>query len=304
MKQKKLGPILACGTAFTIWGFNTPLVEKSLATFPLFSLIFLKFLVSAIVFMLLASKNWKKVPSKLWLRIVVATLFGYGLNTVLFYRGLMLTNGLNASLIYLLAPITLYFCSMKFLKESYNHKLLSSVIISFMGTVLIVITPLLIGQNGVNGSLLGNFLVILAVVADIIGTIVIKPVLKKVPTMQISAIRSSIGIFMIMPFIIHEIPRLAHIQLSTLSVFTLVYNLLFASIIAVYLYHWGLARISGEQVSPLQYLDPTVGAIASMVILAQRPSPTIIIGIILVFFGLYMGGAHKFRLNHHSTHHR
>jgi len=302
-KNTKLGPILACATAFTIWGLNTPLIEKSLALFPLFSLIFLKFLVGAIVFLFLARKNWKKVPAKVWMRITVATLFGYGLNAALFYKGVMLTGGLNASLIYLLAPLMLYFCSIKFLKERYNHKLLFSVVAGFAGTILIVSTPLLVGQSGTRGSLLGNILIILAVVTDVIGTILIKPVLKKVPTLQISAIRSAIGAIMLAPFIVHELPSIAHIQMSTLGTFALGYNLLFASVIAMYLYHWGLARIKGEQISPLQYLDPTVGAIASMIILAERPAATTLLGIVLVFCGLYMGEARKLRLSHHHTTH-
>lgn len=304
-KSKRIGPLLAAAAAFAIWGFNTPLIEKSLTSFPLFTLVFLKFLVSGIVFGFLASRHWKKVSPKLWPRIVLATIFGYFLNGVLFYKGVMLTGGLNASLLYLLAPLVLYFSSIRFLKERYDHKLLVSVLAGFAGTILIVGAPLLTGHEGTRGDVLGNILIILAVGTDVAGTILIKPVLKKVPTMQISAIRAVLGTFMMFPLILHEFPKLAHLQIGTVTGLTLGYNLVFSSIVAVYLYHWALARVSGEQISPLQYLDPTIGAIASMVLLAQRPAPTTIAGIVLVFGGLYLGGANTMKTgHHHATHHR
>jgi drug/metabolite transporter (DMT)-like permease len=119
-KNKQFRPILACGIAYVIWGINTPLIKTSLVSFPLFPLLALKYMIGAVVFMLLVRKKWQPLSSKLWLRIVVATFSGYFVNAILLYKGIELTGGLNTSLIYLLAPLALYFLSIRFLKERYN----------------------------------------------------------------------------------------------------------------------------------------------------------------------------------------
>jgi len=303
-KKSQLIPVLACALAFAIWGFNTPMSEKTMTVVPLFLLLFLRFILSTAVFGALAIRRWKPIPTKLWPRIFVATLFGYVINAVTFYKGVTMTGGLNASLIYLLGPILLYFASIRILKDRYSHKLMLSVVAGFFGTVLIVAAPLFAGQGSTGGSLIGNVLIIVAAVTDVLGTILIKPVLKKVSTMQLVAVRSAITLAFMVPLIFHELPQIPHIHLTPETTLTLGYNLIFSTLIGIYLYHWGFRRVSGVRMSPLQYLDPTVGAIASMIILSQRPAASTLVGISLVFAGLYAGGGHKLRIAHHATHHR
>lgn len=147
MPNKKMLPILASTAAFIIWGLNTPLVKISLETVPSFLILFVKFSFGALVFGMLARKQRRHVIANLRLRIIIATLFGYVLTTIMFYQGIKLTGGLNASLLYLLAPLFLYFFSIKFLRERYNSKLLVGVISGLFGAALIISAPLLAGQR-------------------------------------------------------------------------------------------------------------------------------------------------------------
>jgi drug/metabolite transporter (DMT)-like permease len=303
-KNKQILPIIALGMAFALWGLNTPLIKTSLESIPLFSLLFVKFTIGGTVFAFLAHKRWRPLPKKLRYRIIIATISGYVFTTALLYQGIKLTGGLNASLIYLLAPLGLYILSIKILKDRYDSSLLIGVIAGLLGALLIIGAPLLNSDSPSNSNLLGNILILAAISTDIIGTILIKPALGKIPVVQMTAVRFIIAAVVLLPFTFHEFSRLADVSISLATYLALTYNFIFATLVAFYLYHWGLRRISAEQASPLHYLDPMVGAVASIIILGERLTTTMIAGIILVVCGLYFGEVRKRKPVRHISHHR
>jgi drug/metabolite transporter (DMT)-like permease len=170
--------------------------------------------------------------------------------------------------------------------------------------VLIIGTPYISHNSGSKFNLLGNALIVLAIATDILGTILIKPALKKVPIVQMTAIRFMIAVLLFIPFVIPGLSDLRHIHISPASYVALGFNFIFATLVAFYLYHWGFSKINGEQLSPLYYLDPMVGSVASIIILGERPTITLLGGVVLVFCGLYFGEAHKLKTGHHIGHHR
>ncbi len=303
-KNKKMLPILACGLAYVLWGLNTPVIKISVDAIPVFQLLLIKFLLGSIVFGALAARNWRPIPKSIRWRIIAATISGYVLTTALLYKGIQLTGGLNASLLYLLAPLVLFFFSIKFLKERFDSKLLVGVIAGLLGAVLIIGGPLLTGSEGADGNILGNALIIGAILADVVGTILIKPTLKRLSAVQMTAIRFWIATIVLIPFSVSGLPALADVTIDTRTFIALVYSLVFATLIAFYIYQWGFRRISGEQVSTLHYLDPMVGAVGSIVLLGDQVTTLMIVGVGLVLAGLYFSEVHKLKIIHHISHHR
>jgi drug/metabolite transporter (DMT)-like permease len=82
------------------------------------------------------------------------------------------------------------------------------------------------------------------------------------------------------------------------------YNLIFGTLVAYYLYHAGLKRVSGEQVSVLFYIDPMVGVIGSVLILGEQFTMTTLAGVLLVIGGLYFSELRSHRIHGHFSHHR
>jgi drug/metabolite transporter (DMT)-like permease len=304
MKNKKQKAVLALATANIIWGLNNPLIKISLRFIPILLLISLKYVFGGVILTIFSYKKWRPIAKKYWPRIIIATLCGYILTTLLAYEGLKRTGGINTSLIYLISPLLLYILSMKVLKEKFNSKLLFGLVVGFLGALLIVVSPLIIGNQGAEGNVIGNLLVLLAVLADVIGSIIIKPVLRKVPPLQMTALRFIIGAAILLPFTLTRFPSLLHLTVSSSGAIALAYNLIFATVLGYYLFHYGFSKISGEQTSLLYYLDPVAGVVASIFILGENLTTLMIGGSLLVIWGLYAGEVKNQPIHNLISHHR
>lgn len=303
-KNKKHLALLAYGGAFAIWGLNTPFIKIGLESFPVLSLLAIKYIFGAVVFTFLARKHWKRLPRGMSYKIVIATLSGYVLTSALYYYGIQYAGGLNASLVYLVAPLLLYFLSIEILKEKYNSKILVGVVASLLGAILIVGAPILNNVSNSSEIFFGCMLIFFAVIADVSSTVIIKPILTKTSAMQMTAVRFIIAAIVFTPFLFIESAQLIAITFTPALVVAIGYNLLFATLFAFFLYHWGLRKLSGEQASPLYYIDPMVGAVASMILLGEQLSTYAIAGIGLILVGLYLSEAHIKLPSRHFSHHR
>src|SRR6476659_4829708 len=162
-KKEKLYAIFACGSAFALWGLNTPLIKASLLSVPLFSLLAFKYAVAAVVFSALAITSWQSLKKATHAKIFIATIFGYVLTSIAMYKGIQMTGGLNASLIYLLTPLFIFTFSVHVLKERYNGKLFFGVFLGLIGAILLVSSPLLVIHSATPGNPIGNLLIMVAV---------------------------------------------------------------------------------------------------------------------------------------------
>lgn len=304
LKNKNLKAIIACGIAYAIWGLNTPMIKISLDALPLFPFLFAKFLFGSVVFSLFAYKKWRPITKIIQGKIVIASVSGYALTTILLYKGIELTGGLNAALLYLLAPLILYFLSIKVLKERYDKKLLVGVVAGLLGAALILGGPGIFQIGSDNANLAGNACIIGAIFADVIGAILIKPTLKKVPVMQMTATRFIIAAIVLLPFAWKDMSELAKVSLDIKTVVAVIYGLLLATILAFYLYQWGLRKISGEQVSPLHYLDAVFGGVGSIILLGDQLTSIMTEGIALTIIGVYFSETHRLKFAKHISHHR
>lgn len=303
MSRRKITPLIAVSVAYLIWGLNIPLIKTSLETIPIAPLLFMKFAFGGIFFTLIAWRSWKRLKGNVRLRVILATFFGYAITTYLFYLGVKLSDGLDGSLIYLLAPIVLYLMSVEILKEKFNSKLLFGLIVSFAGAVLIVCEPIITGTASTKMDVVGNLLIVLAVFADVFGTILIKPVMNKMSTAQMTALRFNIAAIMIAPLAIKDAGLVDLSSLQTPDFIAVAYNLIFATLVAFFLYHWGLKKMKAEEASPLEYLSPVAGAVGSIFILGEVITVIMLAGVALVVTGLYFGEVRK-SLPIHVGHHR
>lgn len=294
--------IVAFASAFLLWGLNTPLIKLSLGYIPIYPLLTLKFLVGGLFLLFFKPKKWKKVSRVIWFRIFISTVIGYVLTLVLFYTGIKRAGGLNASLIYLTAPIFIYLLSMRLLKEHFNSKFLLGVSLGVLGAILLVGAPLFIRRNVYLADFMGSLLIFMAVLADAVSSTIIKPVLKIVPSKQVTTSRFLIAAIIILPLGIMDIHKINYHVIGWTALFSIAYNIIFATIIAFSLYHYGLSKISGEQSSSFYYLDPLAGVIGSLILLHEQLTPVMLLGGLLVVAGVIAGETkitHYHLLRHH-----
>lgn len=278
--------LFAMAIASILWGVNVPITKIGLQYFPINVFASVKLLLAGIFLLFIIRRHWKPLPIKLVPTIVISTLVGYVLNILFFYKGLSYTSGSSVSVIFTLGPLILYFLSIEFLKEKFSAKILFGSLIAFGGTIIIVVLPML--GTSLNTSVIGNILILLAVLSDAIGTIMIKPVLRYVKPLQIVTIRTLIAgvIFFflnsrsVISFDYGTVPTSGHIALF--------YGVVMALIIAQWLTSYGLKRLSVEESSVLAYISPVFGVVSSVILLDEKLSALFVAGAGLIFWGVYV----------------
>lgn len=303
-KNQKILALFAFGSAFILWGINTSFIKIGVENMPSEFYLFIRFLIASIILIPLLDKKRKRIKSTQWPRIFIGTLIGFVITMLLMNEGLKRTNALNTSLIFLLGPAIMYVLSVKVLKEKFNGKILFGLLISLCGAVLIILAPL-VHTNGSDhsGSVTGNLIVLSSVIVAVIGTIIIKPALKSIKPLQMTVARFNISVVILLPFCIKDIEAIKAITWTPELIGAMFYSTIFATVIAYSVYHYGLSKISGEESSVLQYLDPLAGVLGAMLILGDRLTPIILLGGGLTILGIYLGEVKtKHRLHILHTH--
>lgn len=296
-KQNRNLALLAFAVAFALWGGNNVAIKVGLEQLPLYAFVCFRFLAAGLILLPFVRKKWKKLKFSVWVKIFIGTLLGYTISTTLCYIGIERTGSLNTSLLFLLSPVIMYVFSMELLKEGFNAKILTGLLVSLAGSLLIVVAPL--AQQGAGGgaiSISGNILIVIAIIAGALGTIFIKPQLKKVPAAQMTTMRFLIGGSLLIPLAVADLLRNGVPTLTMTSGIAAIYNVVFASIIAFSLYHFGLNKLSGEESSVFEYLEPVFGVVASIIILGEVLEPVAVLGAVFALAGIYLA---EVKIKHH-----
>ena len=122
-----------------------------------------RYLIGTIVILPLLGKLSKYSWKHIWLLIIIC--MGIGINSILYAYGIELTNISAAQVIYLLTPAFVLVGSYFFLHEKIQKQKIYWLSIALIGASIIFILPKLYEGNTQAGSLLGNFYILLAVLA-------------------------------------------------------------------------------------------------------------------------------------------
>lgn len=304
-KQTKKLAILLFSISFLLWGVNSAFLKISFDNLPIEHFLLIRFGVAFFLLLPLTYKKFKPVSPATWTRVIISTIIGIsGFMAILGY-GLQKTTALEASLIFLLGPIFMFLLSIEMLKEKFNSKILTGLIVALAGATLVIAAPLINGTNGAaRGTFIGNIIVAFSVLVSVLGTILIKPALKKVPAMQITTMRFGIAALCFLPFVVISPVSFNSIDWTREVIIAVGFNVVFGSVVAYTIYHWALNRISGEESSVLHYLDPLAGVLAAIFILGDQLTPAIILGGALTIIGIYLSEAKPHFKQHHLNSHR
>lgn len=153
------------------FGGGVPTFSKmALEVFPTFTFIFLRFVVASIILISLFIKTKEKISKKdLW-PIVLVSLFGTG-NVVFFAFGVKETTATVAQVLYAAVPIIALITSFIFLKTPFQKKKIFGVLLGFVGVLTIILAPTFGGNTDGVGTLIGNLLILTAVISYSIYTV-------------------------------------------------------------------------------------------------------------------------------------
>ncbi|MGH7245912.1 MAG: EamA family transporter, partial [Candidatus Levyibacteriota bacterium] len=88
-------------------------------------------------------------------------------------------------------------------------------------------------------------------------------------------------------------------QLTIPGIAGIVFGVFFSSLLAYYLYFWGLKHFLASETGIFSYVDPVVGVLIAIPLVHEYPNPIFLVGSFLIFFGIFLS---ENRIHYHPVH--
>lgn len=245
----------------------------SVAEFPVFSLIFFRFLfASAAIFLILIKRerDWKikREDLPIFFTLGIVGMIGYHL---FFFMSLKYTSPVNASIIGATNPIITTILSTILLKEMVGFKNISSICLSFLGVVLIITDGnLQVLQNFEFNK--GDLLMLVGVLCWALYAIMSKKALVKYSPLKVTSYAFLTCAILLIPFVIMEKPWV-FIPNTTIKGWTsVIYMSLFASVCGYLIQQISIKKIGPSKTALYVNLVPVFSMIMAFFILHESIS--------------------------------
>lgn len=295
------GAILALIIANIIWGATSPIFKWTLENVTLFTLAFFRFFLASIILLPFLSGHNLSIKKRDFLKLFILSFVGIFLHITFFLYGLTLSSSINAPIISSSAPLFLIIASIFFLKEKPNVKRIAGGILGFLGVLIIVLLPLIGNSNSIDSSIIGNSLFLLATVGIVVHVILLKELTRDYNPLVLLFWSFAIASILFLPLFINEfIQTRSLLNIGFQGIAGIIYGAVLASAFAYYLFHFSMRYLQASEVGLFTYIAPVVAIIVAGPLLNEVPSPTYIIGTILVFVGIYIAEG---KIHYHPSHH-
>lgn len=285
-----------------IWGVAGPVIKHTLGDFPPLIFLTYRFGLNSIVTLLLwrssiklPKKNDRKIHILLYSLLVVPVTLG-----LLFY-GYNFTSALEGTVISTVGPIFASLAGLWFLNEHVTKREFVGLLIALAGTLLLLFEPLLHGQSiVVSGSVLGNTLIVLSVVAETAGLILAKVTLREtISPFVLTSISFLVGFIVIAPLAVatHGLPMIISTILhAPLMAHAGVWFMAFASgLLAYTLKNKALKTIEIGESSVFNYLYPIWAAPLALYWLGEQITFPFIVASVIITVGVFLAEFKKSR---------
>ncbi|KKS31838.1 hypothetical protein A2380_01995 [candidate division WWE3 bacterium RIFOXYB1_FULL_43_24] len=314
------GNFIAVQAAFLganiIWGAATAVIKYTLGYIPPFTFLYLRFMIVCIVVLPLVAHQLKKEPVHRsdYLNFFLLGLFSQT-SLILPFVALKFTSALDYAIIGVMASVLTVYAGHYFYHDKINRGITAGIVLASLGTILIVLEPVLWGHdsNGavaerVLGNILGLFYALTWVVYVIwaklsmggkssnlrktLSFIKIKPMSRKYSATTIVLISFYVGLVTLIPLAVLEnigvtgASAFDILSIDIKGVAGLLYMALFSSIIAYLLNQWGLEKAKVSDFAIFGYLAPVFTLPFAYLLLGELPNTLMLIGTAFIAAGV------------------
>lgn len=260
---------LALVMTVIFWGLSFVATKVALESIPTFTLVFLRFGLSAVLFLILMiGKGVPSFSGRDHFLIILTACFEPGLYFIFETIGLQYTSAPKASLIIATVPIAVLILSSFLLGER-------STLTSFFGIILSLIGIAILIGGGVDftwsleGSLLGDLLIFGAVISAAFYIVSARNLGKKYSALQITSLQIIYGALLYLPAFLWELPRVDWSSITSRSLTAVACLTVFATVVAFFFYNYALTKISASRASVFINGIPVVTAVGAWLILGE-----------------------------------
>ena len=209
------------------------------------------------------------------------------------------TTGTDASLLIATIPIAVFAITLLFLQYKFTTEHLIGIMTGFVGVLIVILFETSTSSEATNPSL-GNLLIIMAVIAFAIYTVLLKEFMNKlhkseIPISSLAILTwvSVFGMLFILPitFILNPnyLSFQAFIEIPTRIWIGIIYLGIFPTVIGFMLYIEGIKLLDPNKAVVFTNIIPIVGIALSALFLDEKINVLIHLGsLILIFISIYL----------------
>jgi len=230
---------------------------------------------------LLRSRGWVRPSARDWRLVVIAGLIWFGLYNVVLNEAERRVDAGTAAMLVGVGPILIVILAGVFLRERLTRALLVGGAVAFAGVLVIGLAT----TSG-NAPLAGAILCLVAAFAYAAGVVLQKPVLNRVPALQLTWMCCTIGAVFCLPFaptLVREVLRA-----QAVSIAWMIYLAAFPTAVGFTTWGYALARGTAGRLAATTYLVPPIAVVLGWVILSEVPSVVALLGGALCLIGVYV----------------
>ena len=221
--------------------------------------------------------------------VITVGFFGISLNIGLYFLGLSKTTVIDASIITAATSIFTAIAAFFFLKEKMDKRTVAGIFFSFLGIIIVIIEPLLLNGFFKIDHILGNVLIFSAMLGWVVYTILNKEISRKYDSLVLTFYSFLVGAITFLPFALKDLTNpFFYLSLTPFLIFAILFEAIFATVLAYLLFIWGIKYISATLAGVLGYLNPIVAILISIIFLGEKLTLPFIIGASLVICGIVL----------------
>ncbi|WP_002635771.1 EamA family transporter [Myxococcus hansupus] len=283
---QSLGPVYAALILQVLISAGTYLAGKrAMSELPPLTVVLWRFVLSGSVFMLLLCflPGPKLPPRNEWGRVLLLGLLAGPVNQVFFFYGLSQSTAAHAALLYALTPLGVYLLSLARGHERASLRAMGGIVTAFSGVVVLLLGR---GLADASGSLLGDLLILGAVMSWVVYTTEGKPFVAIHGPFRATAWSMSASTFMMLMMAPFFAKPQAVLAASSMARYSIVYLGLLTSVVAYLLWYYALSKVPASKVAVFSNLQPAATALAAWAILDEALHWEIAVGGALVLLGV------------------
>jgi drug/metabolite transporter (DMT)-like permease len=275
-------PLAAVGVTLLLWASAFVAIRHLAGTFSPGALSLGRLVVGAVCLGAVAlSRGLPRPTGRQWLSIVAIGVLWFGIYNVALNAGEQHVDAGTAVMLIQISPVLVALLAATFLHEQFTLFLGLGLALAFSGVALIATAS---SDSSGDRSVLGVALCLLAAVVYSISLVLQKPLVAKLPAIQVTWLACSIGAVVCLPFAgrLVDDTRAA----SGSDIWWVIYLGIFPTAIAFTTFAYALRTMSASSLGVTTYLVPPITIVMGWLFLDETPPGMAYVGGVLALVGV------------------
>jgi drug/metabolite transporter (DMT)-like permease len=247
-----------------------------------------RFSLAGLFYAALVARNRVAIPRRDLLGLALLGVVAIPVNQGFFLYGMSLSTPGHGALLYALTPIFVFLLARWRLGERATPLKVAGIATAFAGVVVVLLGRGAIGLPGAREGLLGDLLILLAVVAWAVFAVGGKVYAERYGVRTMTGVAITIGSLIYLPLGLWLSDLSAFARLSPAGWGSVAYLILLTSIVAYLIYYWAMKQADASRVAVYSNLQPVFTAVLAWAIYGEPITPTFLVGGAMVLAGVVL----------------